>query len=180
MTLPEGMRPWAAGQSGNPHGAQAPAVRLARKVREMTNDGELILELLFDISFDADAPRRDRLEAAKLLLERGFGRALETQLQVHTQANDTAAIGALAESELTRLADLLATRGPQAPRQPVVPTLDAMGRASGLLPDGLSPVTQPNASVTADPAIPPEGDPAPEPEPVPPAPDDGPDDGHNP
>ncbi len=165
------------GVAANPHGAQAPAIRLARKVREMTNDGELILELLFDISFDADAPRRDRLEAAKMLLERGFGRALETQLQVHTQANDTATIGALAESELTRLADLLATRGPQAPRQPVVPTLAAMARTPNLLPEG---VTLPNASVTVPPSIPPEGDPAPEPEPVPPAPADGPDDGYNP
>jgi hypothetical protein len=170
---------------GHPHhprqpDSHAPAIRLARKVREMTNDGELILELLFDISFDADAPRRDRLEAAKMLLERGFGRALETQLQVHTQAGDTAAIGALAESELTRLADLLATRGPQAPRQPVVPTLDAMNRASGLLPEGPLPVTQPNASVTDAPPIPPDGAPALELEPAPLAPDDGSDDGYNP
>jgi hypothetical protein len=145
----------------------------------MTNDGELILELLFDISFDADAPRRDRLEAAKMLLERGFGRALETQLQVHTQANDTAAIGALAESELTRLADLLATRGPRAPGAPVVPTLAAMARTPGLLPDTPDSVTLPNASVTEPVPVPPEGEPAPEPEPVPPAPDDGPDDGHD-
>jgi hypothetical protein len=143
----------------------------------MTNDGELILELLFDISFDADAPRRDRLEAAKMLLERGFGRALETQLQVHTQATDTAAIGALAESELTRLADLLATRGPRAPGAPVVPTLAAMSRTPGLLPDS---VTQPNASVTDAPPTPPDGSPALELEPAPLAPDDGPDDGHNP
>jgi hypothetical protein len=165
------------GEVHNPAGGQAPAVRLARKVREMTNDGELILELLFDISFDADAPRRDRLEAAKMLLERGFGRALETQLQVHTQATDTAAIGALAESELTRLADLLATRGPQAPRQPVVPTLAAMSRTPGLLPDS---VTQPNASVTVPPSLPPDEGSPPEPEPAPLEPADGPNDGHNP
>jgi hypothetical protein len=142
----------------------------------MTNDGELILELLFDISFDADAPRRDRLEAAKMLLERGFGRALETQLQVHTQATDTAAIGALAESELTRLADLLATRGPRAPGAPVVPTLDAMARTPNLLPEG---VTQPNASVTDAPPIPPDEGSAPVDGTSSPAPDAGLDDGHN-
>jgi hypothetical protein len=176
MTLPEGMKPWQPGQSGNAAGAQAPAVRLARKVREMTNDGELILELLFDISFDADAPRRDRLEAAKMLLERGFGRALETQLQVHTQATDTAAIGALAESELTRLADLLATRGPQAPRQPVVPTLAAMAKAPGLLPDS---VTLPNASVTEPSSLPPDEGSAPVDGTSSPAPDEGPDDSHD-
>lgn len=146
----------------------------------MTNDGELILELLFDISFDADAPRRDRLEAAKMLLERGFGRALETQLQVHTQANDTAAIGALAESELTRLADLLATRGPRAPGAPVVPTLSAMARTPGLLPDTPDSVTLPNASVTDAPPTPPDEGSAPVDGTSSPVPDDGLDDGHNP
>ena len=51
---------------------------LARRVRELVGDnGELILEFMVDVLGDDSARTADRLEAAKWLADRGFGKALQ-------------------------------------------------------------------------------------------------------
>jgi hypothetical protein len=64
------------GQSGNPGGRPK---GLSRRVRELVgDDGSAIAEYLFSVMTDEDARTADRLEAAKLLADRGFGRSVQT------------------------------------------------------------------------------------------------------
>ena len=74
------------GQSGNPGGRPK---GLARRVRELVGeDGEAIVQFLVETMHDSSARRRDRLEAARLLADRGWGRpaqALEIELELANQ-----------------------------------------------------------------------------------------------
>src|SRR5512132_2388054 len=64
------------GQSGNPGGRPK---GLSRRVRELVgDDGSAIAEYLFSVMTDDQARTADRLEAAKLLADRGFGRSVQT------------------------------------------------------------------------------------------------------
>jgi hypothetical protein len=61
------------GQSGNPGGRPK---GLQRRVREeFGNDGDGLVAFLAGVVTDADAKTTDRLEAARILLERGWGKA---------------------------------------------------------------------------------------------------------
>ena len=63
------------GHSGNPGGRPR---GLARRVRELVGDnGELILEFMVDVLGDETARTADRLQAAKWLADRGFGKAVQ-------------------------------------------------------------------------------------------------------
>ena len=64
------------GQSGNPGGRPK---GLARRVREIVgDDGEAITTFMFGVMNDGSARNADRIEAAKWLADRGFGRAVQT------------------------------------------------------------------------------------------------------
>ena len=61
------------GQSGNPRGRPR---GLARATREMVgDDGMKLVQLWWDIARDETRRDRDRLEASKLLADRGWGKA---------------------------------------------------------------------------------------------------------
>ena len=63
------------GQSGNPGGRPK---GLARRVRELVGDsGESIFQFMVDVLGDETARTADRLEAAKWLADRGFGKAVQ-------------------------------------------------------------------------------------------------------
>jgi uncharacterized protein DUF5681 len=63
------------GQSGNPGGRPK---GLARRVRELVGDsGESIVQFMVDVLGDDSARTADRLEAAKWLADRGFGKAVQ-------------------------------------------------------------------------------------------------------
>ena len=133
-----------------------PAVKLARLIRDLTSDGVLLAETLVEIVTDSDCTKRDRIEAAKVLLERGFGKPLETHLQVHASVDDAGAVTALADTELARLADLLSAGRATAPQAPLpAPSLEAMSRADILEAEyrAIPPrtVTLPDDSVTQSP-----------------------------
>lgn len=67
-----GFRP---GVSGNPGGRPK---ALARRVRELVGDsGELIVGYMLDVLRDDSVRTADRLEAAKWLADRGFGKAVQ-------------------------------------------------------------------------------------------------------
>ncbi len=65
------LRPWQPGQSGNPLGK---AGVFAKRVRRATHQGSDLLNFLLGVVRDEKAPLRHRLQAAGMLLERGFGR----------------------------------------------------------------------------------------------------------
>lgn len=76
---------------------------LAGLISQATSDGSEILDTLMRILRDDGARHSDRIDAAKTLLDRGWGRSVETITveqsgpSVHTTALADAALAALAE-----------------------------------------------------------------------------------
>lgn len=69
------------GQSGNPRGAGAQGHTLAAYVRSKTLEGKSLIDFLVDVFTGGDkvfSKMSDRLFAAKLLLDRGWGQAPQT------------------------------------------------------------------------------------------------------
>lgn len=65
-------RPWQPGQSGNPGGRPK---GLAKRVRDAVEDGENIVSFLTTVLADQSESTRDRIAAAQILMERGWGKA---------------------------------------------------------------------------------------------------------
>ena len=64
------------GRSGNPGGRPK---GLGRRVRELVGeDGDLIAQYMLSVMTDERARTADRIEAAKWLGDRGFGRSVQT------------------------------------------------------------------------------------------------------
>jgi hypothetical protein len=131
-------------------------------VRDATNGGQLLIDVLVQMATDEDAAYRDRATATGMLLERGFGKAVETTLSLQVDAGSNDALSQLADAELERLAQTLA---PSAVRPVVVLPAGSLSPAAESLPDAppealeaplrpLSPVTQPNLPVTTAPVSP--------------------------
>ena len=71
--------PFKPGQSGNPAGRPK---SLARKTRELVGeDGEPLVRLWLAIMNDAGAKPSERIEASKLLADRGWGKAVDVRMQ---------------------------------------------------------------------------------------------------
>jgi hypothetical protein len=131
-------------------------------VRDATNGGQLLIDVLVQMATDEDAAYRDRATATGMLLERGFGRAVETTLSLSVDASQSDALSQLADAELERLAQTLA---PSAVRPVVVLPAGTLSPGIESLPDAppealeaplrpLSPVTQPNPPETTAPVSP--------------------------
>ena len=139
-----------------------PVKGIAQLVREATDGGRLIIETLVAIATGPDSNDRDKVSASSILLDRGFGRAVETTLSLSVDASQSDALSQLADAELERLAQTLA---PSAVRPVVVLPAQALSPALDSLPDAppealeaplrpLSPVTQPNPPETTAPVSP--------------------------
>jgi Family of unknown function (DUF5681) len=94
------------GQSGNPGGRPRGLARAAREL--LGDDGQAIVEFWMTIMADDTASTRDRLEASRLLADRGWGKPPAHQLVIDSefvpisrQQEDTA-VKAL-EAAITRL-----------------------------------------------------------------------------
>lgn len=139
-----------------------PVKGIAQLVREATDGGRLLVETLVAIATGPDSSDRDKVSASSILLDRGFGKAVETSLTLTADASQSDALAALADAELERLA---ATLAPSAVRPVVV--LPAASLSPGLeaLPDAppealeaplrlRETVTQPDVPVTTEPVTP--------------------------
>lgn len=101
-------RGFVPGRSGNAGGRP---LGLARKVRELVGDnGAAIAEFMLRLMLDERERTRDRLDAARFLADRGWGKALQT-LEVDVPANapvvDPARLAQLSDAELRTLRVLL-------------------------------------------------------------------------
>lgn len=102
-SMPTG-KPWEKGKSGNPGGRPK---GLAKRVRELTGEGEDIVDFMLNVlKNDIKGTTKDRIEAAKWLADRGFGRAVETQVQVLQEGKEGAstALEDLADAQLESMA----------------------------------------------------------------------------
>ncbi len=139
-----------------------PVKGIAQLVREATDGGRLLVETLVAIATGPDSSDRDKVSASSILLDRGFGRAVETTLSLQVDAGQSDALSALADAELERLA---ATLAPSAVRPVVVLPAQTLSPTVETLPDAppealeapLRPrptVTEPDAPVTTEPVAP--------------------------
>lgn len=105
--VPKGLRQYTfqPGKSGNPGGRPK---GLPGRIRALTREGEDILEFLVDVlKNEIKSTTKDRLQAAQILLDRGYGKAVETSVQVQLDAKNgesTNAIDDLADAELESMA----------------------------------------------------------------------------
>jgi len=139
-----------------------PVKGIAQLVREATDGGRLLVETLVAIATGPDSSDRDRVSASSILLDRGFGRAVETTLSLSVDAGSSEALSQLADAELERLA---ATLAPSAVRPVVVLPAASLSPGVESLPDAPPealeaplrpppPVTQPDPPATTEPVTP--------------------------
>jgi hypothetical protein len=139
-----------------------PVKGIAQLVREATDGGRLLVETLVSIATGPDSSDRDKVSASSILLDRGFGRAVETTLSLQVDAGSSDALSQLADAELERLAQTLA---PSSVRPVVVLPAQSLSPALESLPDAppdaleaplrpLSPVTETNPPVMTAPVSP--------------------------
>ena len=135
---------------------------IAQMVRDATAGGQLLIDALVEMALDSDAAYRDRTTAAGILLDRGFGKAVETSLTLSVDASSSEALSALADAELERLA---ATLAPSTVRPVVVLPAQALSPGLEALPDAPPealeaplrpppPVTQQDLAATTTPVTP--------------------------
>jgi hypothetical protein len=139
-----------------------PVKGIAQLVREATDGGRLLVETLVQIATGPDSSDRDKVSASSILLDRGFGRAVETTLSLSVDAGSSDALSQLADAELERLAQTLA---PSAVRPVVVLPAGSLSPGLASLPDAppealeaplrpLVPVAQTNPPETTVPVSP--------------------------
>ena len=135
---------------------------IAQMVRDATNGGQKLIDVLVTLAFDEDAHPRDRTTAVGMLMDRGFGKAVETTLSLSVDAGSSEALSALADAELERLA---ATLAPSTVRPVVVLPAQALSPGLDSLPDAPPealeaplrpppPVTQPDGNASQEPVTP--------------------------
>jgi hypothetical protein len=135
---------------------------IAEIVRELTDNGRTVIETLVSIATGPDSSDRDKVSASSILLDRGFGKAVETSLTLSVDAGSSDALSQLADAELERLAQTLA---PSAVRPVVVLPAGSLSPAVESLPDAPPealeaplrppvPVTQPDGSAAREPVSP--------------------------
>ena len=105
---------------------------IAEIVRELTDNGRTVIETLVSIATGPDSSDRDKVSASSILLDRGFGKAVETTLSLQVDASQSDALSQFADAELERLAQTLA---PSAVRPIVVLPAGSLSPAVESLPD---------------------------------------------
>ena len=115
----------------NASSRSGPVKGLAQLVREATDGGRALIETLAGIALDDGAAARDRISAAQVLLDRGFGRAVETSLTINADAGSSSALATLSDDALEQLAATLGPTGRTVPLPPATraTALDAIGDA---------------------------------------------------
>ena len=96
---------WKKGQSGNPTGRPKRNRAITQYISEKTADGKKLIDELLKLSVNEDARDRDRIKAIEMLLERGFGKAVQ-QIEHGGEVSVTKDISGFSDTELMELVDL--------------------------------------------------------------------------
>lgn len=100
------------GESGNPGGRPK---GLSRRLRELVGeDGEVIAKYMVSVMTDEKARTADRLEAAKWLADRAFGRSVQT-MDLDVTARPTINVTKLSLEDLEALVAMLEKYNPDLP-----------------------------------------------------------------
>lgn len=97
------------GANLNPAGRPRNAIRhVAQLIRDQTKDGATLVEFLQNVvDGNVKATTRDRLEAARMLMDRSLGRSVETVLTGELGEEERAAAASLTTDQLESLANAL-------------------------------------------------------------------------
>jgi len=128
-------RGFLPGQSGNPGGRRRGLARMTRE--KLGHEGEAIVDFWIEAMNDTSLSIRDRLEASKLLAERGWGKPTAFVVLDDEDARDEAELEAAVErfgAEVRRLAAIneaerASANGHGAGRRLAFESLHASGRA---------------------------------------------------
>ncbi len=96
---------WKKGQVTNPTGPKPRDPVLQHYIDQKTGGGRKMVDALWGIALDEKHRVRDRIKAMEVLLERGFGKAVQ-QVEVEGQVNLTRELGSFSDQELMELVDL--------------------------------------------------------------------------
>ena len=106
-------RGFQPGQSGNPGGRPK---GLTRRVRELVgDDGDAIAAFMYEVMADDAARTADRLEAAKWLADRGFGRAVQA-VDIDVSQHPTINLSLLSTDDVEALIAIFERYQPDAAR----------------------------------------------------------------
>lgn len=85
------------GQSGNPKGRPPGGASLAERIRAKCGDnGDGYVDMLHDLAMDEQQPTKFRIDAVKILLDRGFGKPPQ-------EISVTSGVASMSDEELEAL-----------------------------------------------------------------------------
>ena len=74
---------WNPGSSGNPAGPPSTSKSLAQDIRDRSLQGKKLVDYLFSVLEDTSLPHNLRIQAANIILDRGWGKpTTEVDIQI--------------------------------------------------------------------------------------------------
>ncbi len=131
---------WKKGQSGNPSGLNGKARSFSQLIRDVTHDGEALIETMYTVAINAPLEEnglppygiREQLQAIEYLTAYGFGKPPQEIKLEATNPLVTANMAVLSNEQLLQLSQSLgALKLVESRSQP--PALDDGGRGTPLL-----------------------------------------------
>ena len=96
---------WKKGESGNPTGRPKRNREITLYISEKTDEGRALVDQLCEMAVSPKVNPRDRIRAIEMLLDRGFGKAVQP-IEVGGEVSVHRDISGFSDVELMELVDL--------------------------------------------------------------------------